>query len=112
MNPIVTPESLLQQIARIEPLERGKLCVMRQGPQGPYYNHQTWENGHNVSRYVPQNQVPLLEKAIAGYERFESLVEQYVQMMEQKSRAERAAGVKKKSPPRTSSWPRSRKSRS
>lgn len=62
-----TPESLLQQIAQIQHMERGKPCVLRQGPQGPYYNHQTWENGKNVSRYVPQDQVPALQQAIAGY---------------------------------------------
>jgi len=29
-------------------MERGKLCLMHQGSYGPYYNHQTWENGKNV----------------------------------------------------------------
>jgi len=104
MNQSISPQTLLQQIAQLQHLERGKLCIIRQGPNGPYYNHQTWENGKNVSRYVPADQVPALRQAIAGYQQFQSLVEQYVQLMVQKSRAERAAGSKKKTPPLRSSW--------
>ena len=48
-----TPEDILKQIAHIHYLEKGKLCVLRQGPNGPYYNLQSWENGRNVSQYVP-----------------------------------------------------------
>ena len=108
----MTPQLLLQQIAQIQHMERGKLCVMRQGPQGPYYNHQTWEKGRNISRYVPQEQVAPLQEAIAGYEQFHKLVEQYIQLMVDKTRAELASGSKKKNRPRNSSWHRSRKSSS
>jgi hypothetical protein len=38
------------QKAQIQPLERGKLCIIRHGPDGPYYKYPTWENGKNVSR--------------------------------------------------------------
>ena len=99
MNSPITPQVLLHQIAQLQHLERGKLCVIRQGPHGPYYNHQTWEKGKNVSCYVPQDQVPALREAIAGYKQFQTLVEQYVQLMIQQSRAERTAGLKKKTPP-------------
>ena len=112
MNALTTPRSLLQQIAQIPHMERGKLCVLREGPQGPYYNHQTWESGKNVSRYVPQGQVPALQQAIAGYERFQNLVEQYAQLIIDKTRAELATGFKKKTPRPSSSWPRTRKSSS
>jgi len=112
MNTPMTPQLLLQQIAQIQHMERGKLCVIRQGPQGPYYNHQTWENGRNVSRYVPQDQVAPLQQAIAGYAQFQNLVEQYIQLMVDKTRAELTSGAKKKKPTRSSSWPRSRKSSS
>jgi len=110
MNASITPESLLEQIAQIYPLERGKLCILRKGPNGPYYNHQTWDAGKNVSRYVPRDQVSALQKGIAGYERFETLVEQYVRLMEQKSRTDRAAGIKKKSQPGTFFSHKTRKS--
>lgn len=110
MNSQTTSESLLQQMAQIQRMERGKLCILRQGPEGPYYNHQIWEDGKNVVRYVPADQVPVLQEAIAGYQQFQSLTEHYAQQVIEKTRAELAATSKKKSPRPKSSWPRTRKS--
>ena len=93
-----TPESILRQIAQIHRMDHGTVSVIRQGPHGPYYNHQCYENGRNVSRYVPAEQVPELEQAIEGYRRFQELVKQYVQLRVEQTRAERQAGSKKKSP--------------
>jgi hypothetical protein len=112
MNDSITPEGLLPPIAPIQHLERGKLCVLRQGPDGPYDNHQSWENGQNVSRYVPREQVAALQQAIAGSKRFQDLVGQQVQLMLQKSRAERETGFKKKTRRPISSWRRNSKSSS
>jgi hypothetical protein len=105
-----SPQVLLQQMAQIQHMERGKLCILRQGPDGPYYNHQTWENGKNTTHYVPRQQVEALAEAIAGYQNFARLTGQYVELMVEKTRAERTAGLKKKTPPRKSAWPRKRKS--
>lgn len=112
MNAKPTPESLLQDIAQIQRIDRGSVSVIRQGPEGAYYNHQCYENGRNVSRYVPGEQVGDLKEAIEGYRRFQQWVEQYVELMVEKTRAERQAGSKKKSRPRNSSWPKTRKSSS
>jgi hypothetical protein len=112
MNAKPTPQSLLQEIAQIQQMDRGSVSVLGQGPQGPYYNHQCYENGRNVSRYVPPEQVPDLKAAIDGYHRVQELMAQYVQLLVEKTRAERAAGVKKKTPRRKFSWPRTRKSNS
>ena len=112
MNPKPTSESLLHDIAQIQRLERGTLSVLRQGPQGPYYNHQCYEKGRNVSRYVHPQQVPDLQAAIDGYRQVQELMAQYVQLMVEKSRAERAAGAKKKTRRHNFSWPKSRKSNS
>jgi hypothetical protein len=79
-------------------------------PHGPYYNHQCHEQGRNVSRYVPTDQVPALQEAIEGYHRFERLMGQYVQLMVDQTRAERQADSKKKPPRPSSSSPRKRKS--
>jgi len=108
MNDQNSPQSLLVQMAQIPQLERGKLCVVGQGPNGPYYNHQTWENGKNVSRYVPRDQVPAVQNAIDGFHRFEALSDQYVEVMIEKTRAE-IGGVKKKPRPSSAS-PKKRKS--
>ena len=112
MNTKPTPQSVLQDIAQIQRLDRGTVSVLRQGPEGPYYNHQCYENGRNVSRYVPGGQVPELKESIANFHRFEQLMKQYVDLMVGKTRAEREAGSKKKTPPPNSSWPKTRKSNS
>ena len=45
---------LLERMAAIERMERGKLCQM--GGR-PHYNHQAWRNGRNEARYVPREEV-------------------------------------------------------
>ena len=112
MNPKPTPQSLLNDIAQIQRLDRGTVSVLRPGPQGPYYNHQCYEKGRNVSRYVPAGQVPDLQAAIDGYRQVQELMAQYVQLLVEQTRAERAASAKKKTPRHNSSWPKSRKSNS
>ena len=112
MNAKSSPQSLLHDIAQIQSLDRGTVSVLRQGPQGPYYNHQCYEDGRNVSRYVPPEQVPALKAAIEGHHRVQELMAQYVQLLVEKTRADRVPGAKKKTSRRNSSWPRSRKSSS
>ena len=112
MNNPITSQSLLRQIAQIQQMERGTLCVTRHGPEGPYYNHQTWEDGKNVSRYVPRDQVPAVREAMEGYKQFQGLVEQYVQLIVYKSRAERQTSLKKKTSSRKSFSRKTRKSSS
>jgi len=69
-----TAEALLRQIARIPRMERGKLCPMR---GGAYYNHQTWEKGRNLVRYVPRERVAALQEAIDGYQLYLKLTTAY-----------------------------------
>ena len=97
------PQSILHQLAQIQRMDQGTLSVIRQGPKGPYYNHQCYEKGRNVSRYVPAGQVPELKEALEGYRRFQDLVKQYVQLKVQETRAARQAGLKKS--PATSAPP-------
>ena len=113
MTTQTTAESILQELAHIQRLDRGTVSVIRQGPAGPYYNHQCYEDGRNVSRYVPAEKVPELKAAIADYQRFQQLVQQYVELLVEKTRAERQAGSKKKRTPRpTFSWRKTKKSNS
>lgn len=101
---------ILQQITQIQDMEPGKLCVMRTGPKGPYHNLQWREQGKAISRYVPSDQVELVAQHTANYQTFQGLVSQYAQLIIERTRAERAAGFKKKTSPPKSSWPKSRKS--
>lgn len=82
-----TPQARLQELGRITRMERGTLCRMREGPHGPYFNHQTWENGRNVVRYVPREQVTELQEAIANYRRFLRLTQAYADAIIRQTRA-------------------------
>ena len=106
------PTQILHQIAQIRHMEPGKLCVMRPGPNGPYYNLQWREDGKAISRYVPSDQVEAVAQHTANYERFQGLVAQYAQLMIEQTRAERTAGFKKKTSPPRSSWPKTKRSSS
>lgn len=103
MNSKPTPQSLLQQAAQIPQLERGKLSIIREGPDGPYYNHQCREDGKNVSRYVPREQVSAVQEAIEGYGKFTGLIKQYVDQLVEETRKQIAADSKKKPKSRPSS---------
>lgn len=78
---------LLKRIARIGRMERGTLCRMA---GRPHYNHQTWQDGRNVSRYVRSEDVAALQEAIEGYRQFRRLAEQYADAIIRRTRAERA----------------------
>ena len=103
---------LCQQIAQIKRMERGKLTLMREGPQGPHYKLQAWENGKNVSRHVSRDQAHSVQQALEGYRKFQDLTHQYAQAVIDQTRAELAANSKKKSYNlhRKSSWSKTKKS--
>ena len=103
---------ILHRIGQIQCMEPGKLCVMRQGPTGPYYNLQWREDGKANSRYVPSDQVEAVAQNTANYEQFQALVAQYAQLIIEQTRTERTAGVKKKTSLPRSSWPKTKKSSS
>lgn len=99
-------------------MEHGSLSIIRQGPNGPYYSLNSWEDGKNRCRYLPQDKVPEVQQAIEGYHKFQQLTEQYAQQIIEQTRAELNIGVKKKAQPqprssrRKSASPRNKKSSS
>lgn len=108
----LNPTQILHQIAQIQRMEPGKLCVIRQGPKGPYYNLQCREQGKTLTRYVAPDQIEMVTEHTANYQKFQELVGQYAQIIIEQTRAERMAGLKKKTLRLKSSWPKSRKSSS
>lgn len=66
--------ALLEEMGKIERMERGKVCKMK-GRE--HFNHQTWQNGRNLVRYVPRDEVEDLQTAIDGYDRFTQLTQRY-----------------------------------
>ena len=111
MNANSTPESPLKQIAKIERMEPGKLCVIGQGPNGPYHNLQCREEGKTRTRYVPADQVAVVAEHTANYQEFQTLMGEYAALRIAQTRVEREAGLKKKTRPPTFSSPRTRKSK-
>jgi hypothetical protein len=92
MEPTPKMKRLLERMATIEHMERGKLCRMT---GRPHYNHQTWRNGRNEVRYVPADEAQALQQAIEGYRLFMALAEQYADEVIRLTRRERK---KKKAP--------------
>ena len=86
---------LLERMAAIGRMERGKLC--RMGGR-PHYNHQTWRDGRNEVRYVPKDEVEELKKDIAGYQQFVKLAEQYADEVIRLTRRAREARKRSRKP--------------
>ena|SRR5216684_4409565 len=117
MNAPLSPQSLIEQILQIQRMEHGSLSIIGQGPNGPYYNLNSWEEGKNRCRYLPQDKVPEVQQAIEGYHKYQQLTEQYAQQIIEQTRAHLNIGVKKKPQPNPersrpkSASPKTRKSR-
>jgi len=77
---------LLERIAQIQDMERGTVCQMS---GRNHYNHQTWVEGRNVVRYVPRQNVAVLQHAIAGFAQFTQLTQQYADEIIRQSRIRR-----------------------
>jgi hypothetical protein len=88
------PGGILKRIARIQEMERGKLCPMG---AGAYYNHQTWEKGRNVVRYVARGRVANLPKAINGYQQYLKLTKTYADEIIRRTRQKQTAPPLKES---------------
>jgi len=107
MSTPMTPQSLIEQILQIQQMEHGSLSVVGQGPNGPYFNLNSWENNKNCCRYVSQDKLPAVQQAIEGYHKYQQLTEQYARQIVERTRAQLAIGVKKKPNPKNKPHPRS-----
>lgn len=91
-------QEMLQEMNSITRMERGKLCVQHpKGGSAPFHKLQIWCDGKNHTRYVPTEEVPAIQEALAGHERFERLAEEFVDLTVAATRREREAGRKKNS---------------
>jgi hypothetical protein len=103
MNKPLTPQSLIEQVLQIQRMEHGSLSIIRQGPNGPYYSLNSWEDGKNRCRYLPQDKVQEVQQAIEGYHKYQQLTEQYAHQIVEQTRAQLNIGVKKKPHPNSQS---------
>jgi hypothetical protein len=108
-----TKTHLLQQIAGIPAMERGKLSRYtfkeRSNASGPYHKLQRWQDGKNHTRYVSADELPAVQTALAGYAQFRQLTEQYADLVIEETRQHIAGSKKNQFRPESSS-PRKKKS--
>ena len=89
-------EHILQEMNSLTRMERGKLCCQSRGPGAtPFYKLQSWHQGKNHTRYVPADEVPALQQALAGHQRFQELAEEFVTLTVAQTRQKAAADRKK-----------------
>ncbi len=84
-------EQILQEMNALTRMERGKLCSQSRGPgTTPFYKLQCWQQGRNHTRYVPADQVPALQEALANHQHFQGLAEEFVTLTVAQTRQEAA----------------------
>jgi hypothetical protein len=92
--------ALLEQMAQIPRIIRGKLTsqtyVTKGRSQGPYFTLQRWEEGKNKSQRISSQDLPMIQDALTGYERFEQLAGQFVGLAEKQTWEDQPDDVKKK----------------
>jgi hypothetical protein len=107
-------QHILQQIAAIPAMVRGKLSPYsfkeRSGHKGPYHKLQSWQDGKNQTRYIPVDELPAVQAALAGYAQYQELTRQYADLVIEETRQNIAGSKKKLKSPRISSSPKMRKS--
>jgi hypothetical protein len=107
-------QDLLQQMAAIPTMERGKLSTYtfkeRGDGAGPYHKLQAWQAGQNQTRYVPAAEVPAVQAALAGYQQYQQLTAAYAELVIQETRAGTGPAKKKRPAPGAAS-PKRRRSR-
>lgn len=77
--------AILEQMAGLETMENGSLkSEFRDHPSGsksgPYFKHQVWRDGVNVSKRIAPQDAPDLAAAIANRQTFEALAAQFIEL--------------------------------
>ena len=108
--------ALLQKMAAIDSMELGSLkAEFRTNASGqkagPYFKHQVWDNGANLSQRVSADDAPKLQAAIENRQQFEHLAADFVAVtVEQTRKKHSPLELKKKRLSSRPSWPRRRSS--
>jgi hypothetical protein len=100
---------LLEQIAAIPAMERGKLSLHS---SGRHQKLQCWQAGRNHTRHVAADELPAVESALAGHAQYRQLTEAYADLVIQETRQSIAAAKKKSRSRPLSASRRKQKSRS
>lgn len=99
---IARREELLHQMADCDSMEYGSLHAERRPVAGgglsrPYFKHQVWEQGRNLSQRIPGEEAAPLQAAILNRQRFEQLAREFIDVTVQltRRRQDTEAGAKK-----------------
>jgi hypothetical protein len=95
---------LLKRMSQIQRMEKGRLTAeyreaVRDGKTvrlGPYYKHQFWEDGRNISRRVPEKDVESLREAVEGFQQFEAMAQEFSRLTVEETRRATQPDSKKK----------------
>lgn len=84
-------DQVLQQMAQLDTMEYGSLHTEHRpaaggGTTGPYFKHQVWEQGKNMSQRIPAAEAPALQTALANRQRCEELARQFIDLTVQLTR--------------------------
>lgn len=76
---------VLEQMAALQTMELGSLkSEYREQPSGaksgPYFKHQVWRKGANVTQRIAPEDAPALAAAIANRQKFESLTANFIEL--------------------------------
>ena len=76
---------VLEQMAALQTMELGSLkSEYREQPSGaksgPYFKHQVWREGTNVTQRITPEDAPALAAAIANRQKFESLTANFIKL--------------------------------
>ena len=95
-------EQVLRQLAQLDTMEYGSLRTEHRptpggGTTGPYFQHQVWEHGKNLSQRIAAAEAPALQSALANRQRAEALADEYSALTVQltRRRDDDQAGAKK-----------------
>lgn len=116
-DPELRRREILQEIAAIDRMQRGRLCEQffkskedgRQVRRGPYYVLQRWCRGRNHCHRVPAAEVAAVQSAIDGFARFTALVEEFAEITEQATLQAKAGAAQAKKNARSTQRRNSRK---
>jgi len=87
-----SPDTILEQIAAIPSLERGRLCEMRGKSGRVYHNLQFWNNGRNRCEYIRSEDLAAVDEAVANYRQYKKLTDEYAAAVERRTHQKRRSG--------------------
>ena len=104
--------ALLQKMAALDSMEVGSIKAEYRTnssgqKSGPYFKHQVWEDGANLSQRVSTSDGPKLQEAIENRQKFEQLSADFIAVTVEQTRQEHSPlELKKKRPSPRLSKPR------